>query len=182
MSEFIDNLIKKGDYPNVLFIFGEEEFLIDEATHKLINSLCPDEMSRYDLDVISGDETTQNEISIKAGAFPMSSDRRVVVVKNIAPLFSSRVKKAPKGSPLASYLASPSPNTILIITAEIDTFSGISSQLKGKNSAAAQKQIDNAKFPYNILLSKYPWVEFPNFTNRLIQVGSLNESKHKANQ
>jgi len=161
MTVTVESLLQGNNFPPVLFLFGEENFLMEESLNRIINHLCPDEASRYDLDVLSADETYQNDICIKASAYPMSSSRRVVAVKNIQLLFTSKSKKAPKGSQLANYLNSPSPNSILILTAEIDTFAGITSSLKGKNSITASKQIENAKFPYNILLSKFAWIEFP---------------------
>jgi len=39
MIESLDSLLKNKDYPSILLMFGEEEFLLDEALHKLTKSV-----------------------------------------------------------------------------------------------------------------------------------------------
>lgn len=161
MIESVDQIIQSGNVPPILFIFGEEDFLIEESLAKLIAYLLPTEHSRYDFDMLDGDDTSQNIIVSKASSYPMANDRRVVVVRRVEKLFTSRSKKPDKNSPISSYLKNPSPSTVLIFVSNTDAFTGISAGLKGKNIDKAKKQIENAKFPYNEILSKYEWIEFP---------------------
>lgn len=161
MNDSIDSILNSKNHLPIIFIFGEEDFLIEESVSKLIKHFCPNENSFYDFDSLNGDEVTESIIVGKCSAYPMVNEKRVVVVKHLEKMYSGRTKKAEKNSALNAYLSNPSSSTVLILVAEIDTFSGIATGLKGTNSEKFKKQIDNAKFPYNLLLANYTWVEFP---------------------
>ncbi len=157
----VDSIIKSGKVPSILLIFGEEEFLIEEAVAKLTKFLCPTELSLYDYDLLDGEDTSQMVIAGKAQSYPMASERRVIVVKRFEKLFSGKSKKPEKNSPLAAYFNNPSPMTVLVLAAQTDTLAGISNSIKSIKLDNSDKQIEKAKFPYNVLLSKYEWIEFP---------------------
>lgn len=160
MIDNIDKILKSGTIPPVILLFGEEEFLVEEAMNKIVKSLCKTETDLYNLDMLDGEECDLMRIADICSSYPLMSDRRVVVVKRFDSLFSGRGKKADSGTPFAKYLDKPSPSTLLLLVSSEKSISGISSQLS-KQSAAAQKKIDGFKFPYNVLLSKHEWKEFP---------------------
>lgn len=145
----------------IIFIFGEESFLLEEAVLKIINKHFPNKKNYYDFELLDGSELNESILVDRCSAYPMISEKRLVILKNAEKLFTGKSKKAEKNSVLARYLDKPSESTILVIVANIDTFSGISAGLKGKNKAKYEKMIEQAKFPYNVLLSKYDWIEFP---------------------
>lgn len=152
MIESIDEIIKSGNTPSVLLMFGEEELLIEESLHRLIKHLCPTENDLYNFDSVSADEVTQDVAANICAAFPMMGDRRVVVVKNFDKYFSGRAKKADKASPMTRYILNPSPSTVLILIAELDGYSG-----KQKDKS---KKFESAKPPFNTIFEKHEWIEF----------------------
>ena len=167
MSKSIDEIIKKKS--PIIFLFGQEEFLIGEALEKLINSYFPNKKNTYDFDLLDGGEIDERTIVERCSSFPMMSEKRLVVVKNTEKLFTGRSKKADRNSSLAKYLSSPSVFSTLVFVAFIDTFSGIGAGLAGKNKAKFEKMIEQAKYPYNILLKNYDWIEFPKlYDNQII--------------
>ncbi len=167
MLKSIDEIINKKS--PVIFLFGQEEFLLGEALDKLINAFCPDRKNPSDFDLLDGGEIDERTIVERCSSFPMMSEKRLVVVKNVEKLFTGRSKKADKNSSLAKYLNNPSDFSILIFVAFIDTFSGIGTGLSGKNKAKFEKMIEQAKFPYNVLLKNYDWIEFPKlYDNQII--------------
>ncbi len=165
-----DKLLKSGKFPKVLYIFGEEEFLIEEALEKILDRLCPDADSKYDYDSVNAQEAgsaqdkeeMQKNIASSCTAFPFVNARRVVTVRNFDNLFAAGRSKKKKPSPLKSYLENPSDTTALILTGEGAKFKGLSLQMKSaKLRQKALTAIEKAAFPWDILLSKYEWMEFP---------------------
>ncbi|MDA3844065.1 MAG: DNA polymerase III subunit delta [Candidatus Kapabacteria bacterium] len=163
MLKNISQFFKSEKLPPVLLMYGEEDFLLDQAYDTLISKLCPDEVSRYDADFVDADEKSINEVIIAAESFPFTSSKRVVVVKNFHKYFSGVVsKKKQESSPLNSYLKSPSETTVLILKASVEKLKGLSVSLNNPSKKSqAEKTIKNAKFPYGEILREYEWIEFP---------------------
>ncbi len=168
MIESIDNLISTGAFPPVLLMFGEEEFLLEEAYNRLIDTAVDKETGAFNFDVLEGSDTAPETIVEMASAFPMMADRRVVAVKHFEKLTAGRSSsKAEQSSPLAKYFTAPAPTTLLILLAAVPDLNGITSALGNtKQKAKGEKKLKGAKFPYNILLGKCAWIEFPKLYDR----------------
>ena len=178
----INEILKQKQFPPVYMMFGEEEFLVEEAYLKLIAGIHERNPVNYDFDVIDGDETTVEKIVDICKSYPFIAEQRTVVVKNFEKLFAGRgSKKTEQTSPLAKYLESPSPFTFLIIITSEDSINGVAGYKSNvKATAKAEKIMTGAKFPYHTLLSKYHWIEFPKvyesdfpgwISNRLKELG-----------
>lgn len=182
MLTTLANITQGKSRSPIIFLFGEEEFLLEEAFNKIVSHFVPNPADYYDFDALDGDDISEIILSSKCTSYPMASERRIVAVKRFDKIFTSRSKKPDKGSPFAAYLDNPSPSTILVLSAGIDTFSGIASSLSGKNPDKAEKMISGAKFPYSLLLAKYDWIEFPRiYDNQLpawanARINSLGKS------
>ncbi len=157
----LDKIISSENFPAVILLFGEEELLINEAVDRILNVLIAAESDEYNFDQLDGNEIKLNTLVNICNSYPMMSDRRVVVVRDFGKLFPGRgSKKMPDNSSFARFLDSPQASTILILTASIPSLKGISRKL-ASNTEAAKRKISATKYPYNILLSKYYWMEFP---------------------
>jgi len=166
MLESLDNLLKNKDYPPILLLFGDEEFLLDEALHKLIKTVVQSGVDDYDFETFDGDESGSAKVLERivdsCVQFPFISEKRVVVVKNFNSLFSASAKKYDEKSAFARYLANPQKTTFLVLTADVDSLNGLSLAMKdSKTASKAQKIISSAKYPYNIIIDKYSWIEYP---------------------
>jgi DNA polymerase-3 subunit delta len=124
----LDAAIRQGQYPPLVFLFGEEDFLVEEALGRVLTAAVDESLRDFNFDVLFGSEVTLNEIVERAQAYPLMAERRVVVVKDIDRAFAVRGKPDPQ-SPFMSYLASPLESTVLVITAATGDF------LKGKTGA-----------------------------------------------
>ena len=91
---------------NYLF-HGEEDFHIEEGVSLLVKAAITPEAKDFNLDVVSGGDCDARSIASLASAFPLMSDRRVVMVRDFDKLSNK--------DPLLSYLANPSPSTVLIL-------------------------------------------------------------------
>ncbi len=161
MIQSIDELFDSQALPKVLLMFGAEDFLLEESLNKLIKYVNKTEYDSYNFDMLDADETNADTIANICSSFPMMSERRVVIVKRFDKLFTGRAKKTDKNSSIARYLSNPSPTTLLVLVADIDSLAGLASMYSGKQKDKAQKKIDSAKFPFDIILKNHEWIEFP---------------------
>jgi DNA polymerase-3 subunit delta len=103
--------LARGDVAPVYLLYGEEDFLAEEALNAILQAALAGDDRTFNLDVLGGGETDGRDIVARASSFPMVGRRRVVVVR-----------EADKLSPhdcelLAVYAGEPSPSTCLILIA-----------------------------------------------------------------
>lgn len=142
-----------GRIDPVYFLFGDEEFLIDEALDRIL-AIAVDESTRgFNFDLLHGSEATLPEIVERASSYPLMAERRVVVVKEIDRTFALR-GKPDASSPLARYLSNPLASTVLVFTAAVGDILG-----KGKGGAKA---------PYGMIVENATSVQFKKLYDREI--------------
>jgi len=163
MQTTVEQIISGKNIPKIIFLFGEEEFLLEEAYGKLLAFFLSDDKGYSEYEVKDGESESLNEVVSSCNIFPFISKRRVVAVNNFDKYFSGRVsKKTEQSSPIASYLKSPQDTTVLILKGNVKKLNGLSTGLASKtNKQKAEKIMSGAGFPYGILLNNYEWVEFP---------------------
>lgn len=108
-SKAIDQL-KKGDLAPVYFIYGEEKYLHDELIDRIIDTSLDSEAKDFNLDIFYASETSTDKIINVSRSFPMMTQRRVVVVKDIQQLKPTDLKH------LADYVNRPSKSSCLILS------------------------------------------------------------------
>lgn len=135
----------------VYFLFGEEEFLIDEATERIIEATVDPSTRSFNFDLLYGSEISTVDIIERASAYPMMAERRVVVVREIDRTFALR-GKPDEASSFARYMSSPSPTTVLIMTAATGDILS-----KGKGGAKA---------PYTLIVNNVASVQFKKVYDR----------------
>ncbi len=174
MIESISTLLRSKEFPPLIFFFGEEEFLLEEAYSMIFASLMKQGLSEFNVDIVDGEDVTADQIVSMAGAFPMMGDRRLLVVKHFDKAVGGRRSKAAEKSPLAAYLRNPSPSTVLILlnspsassNEELKGLSALGS--KSKQADRAQAKFSKLKFPYKLLIEHAAWIEFPRMYDRMI--------------
>ncbi len=108
VDDLMSALAQRKFSPVYLF-HGEEDFLADEATETIVSASMTPEQQGFNLDVMYGSEADARDIISHASSFPMTADRRVVVVRE--------VEKLPNKELLSAYIEHPSPTTSLILHA-----------------------------------------------------------------
>lgn len=91
-AEFHKTISSKKFAPIYLF-YGEEDFLIDECVQAIIEKALDPDMKGFNLDVVYGSKVEAKDVIAHAASFPMTSERRVVVVKEFEKLVSSETAK-----------------------------------------------------------------------------------------
>lgn len=95
--------------PSPIYLFmGEESYYIDLLGGYAEEHLLSEEEKTFNQTILYGSSTTVQEITDTALRFPMGADRQVVVVREAQALDSQMDK-------LASYAASPSSTTVLVL-------------------------------------------------------------------
>lgn len=170
MIESVAHITKSKKFPPILLMFGEEDFLLEEAYHELLVAATNGNSNSFNCDIVDASEISAETLVEMASAFPMMSDVRVIVVKHFEKLVAGRANsKAEQKSPLTKYFTAPSPTTFLILLADAPDLNGLSAASSNpKQKSAAEKKLKAAKFPYNILLKECEWVEFPRLYDREI--------------
>ncbi|ROL60548.1 DNA polymerase III subunit delta [Bacteroidetes/Chlorobi group bacterium ChocPot_Mid] len=182
MMTSIENIITEKKYPKILLLFGEEEFLLEEAYEKILRFFISEDKSYSESEIKDAEVHSQSDIINSCNIFPFISKRRVVTVNNFEKLFSGRIsKKTEQSSPFANYLKSPQDTTILILKANIKKLNGLSSAFESKtNKAKAEKIINSSGFPYHTILTKYDWIEFPKIWENQLPSWVIRRFKSKS--
>lgn len=96
----------------VYLLYGEEEFLVDQAI-TLFNQYVVDEGTRdFNYDVFYAKETQPSTILDVAETLPMMATRRVVVIKDVEKW------NEPEWSSFEKYFEDPSDSTVLVLVAK----------------------------------------------------------------
>lgn len=147
-----------SELPPVLVLFGDEEFLQEEYLKSMITAKIKTEEDRFNFDQFDGEIHDADTIADACNAFPMMSDKRIVVVKRFEKLFVGRQSKKKKNK-LLSYIHNPVDSTKLIISLNTDKTAGIGkSWQKSKNSG--EKKIKSLKYPFDEIILNHEWIEF----------------------
>lgn len=149
------------ELPQVILIFGEEDYLIEELSKKIINKHNIRNGGKYQIEEYDAEEKEINIASIidSASAVSMLEGDKLVLIKNFHNLFKGRLdKKKNSRHPFLKYLENPNPSTKIILTAKENSIKGAS---KAIQSNKLDSIIKKAKFPYHILLEKASCIEFP---------------------
>jgi DNA polymerase III subunit delta len=98
-------------YP-VYFLFGPEDFLIEEETKKLLDQTLSPSARGFNLHIFSGQDHTSQEIAQAAQTLPMFSKYRFILVSDVDQFDEEEIK------PLIEYIQNPSPSTCLVMVAQ----------------------------------------------------------------
>ncbi|HPD32790.1 MAG TPA: DNA polymerase III subunit delta [Bacteroidota bacterium] len=140
--------------PPVILVFGEEEFLIEEFIQNLLTELLDNKNQRVDFSMYEGENIALDDLADTARSYSLLADRNIILVKNFdKSLPSSKSKKNMLDSQFGKYLLKPNPSTTLILETMAPNLNGYSKKATPNPSSYS--------FPFNIILEKYAWFEFP---------------------
>ena len=128
--------LRNNQIAPLYFLFGDEEFLIDEALALLLHHVVDESTQSFNYDQFHGSEAQLRDVVERATAYPMMAERRVVVLRDLDRAISSR--KSDDGSGFFDYIAAPSETTTLILTATTASFLG--------------KKRSKPKVPYDLIV------------------------------
>jgi DNA polymerase-3 subunit delta len=151
----LETALRHDKFEPVYFLFGDEEFLIEEALDRIVDRTVDASTRSFNFDLLFGTESSAVDLVERAMAYPLMADRRVVVVKEVDRMFALR-GKPDENSAFGRYMAAPSPTTVLVMTTATSDF-----LTKGKGG-------QGAKAPYNLIVNNAAAVQFKKVYDREI--------------
>lgn len=129
--------IKKRKFAPVYILTGEEPYYIDVLVAALEKTVVLPEDKEFDQSVIYGADANVQMILESAGQYPMMSEKRLVLVKELQAMHQAKVQL----NKLKSYIDSPNAMTVMCLVYKGETLPETSPLLK-----AAKKNKDVVVF------------------------------------
>lgn len=104
-------VIKSKKFAPVYLFYGSEDYLIDQCVDGIVHTILDDGMKGFNFDTLYGSKANAQEVVAVASAFPMMSEKRVVIVKEFEKLVTEDTSK----EILATYIERPLNSTCLIL-------------------------------------------------------------------
>ncbi len=99
--------IKQGIFHPVYFLYGNEEYFIDQIEKAILEHALTESEKAFNLSILYGKDSQVEHILDHAGQYPMMAERRVVIV---------REAQALKGlDKLLPYVQNPAETTVLVL-------------------------------------------------------------------
>ena len=108
----LDRAIEAGQFPLLLFLYGEEQFLLERALKRLLDRAIPLDARDFNLTIFPHKEFSSAKLLDTVRTYPVFFSRRVVIVKGAHQIAAAELDA------LQSYLKHPLPETLLIFTGE----------------------------------------------------------------
>jgi DNA polymerase-3 subunit delta len=108
----LDKGLKQGKIPLVLYLYGEEPYLIERGIEKLRTSIIPAHLQEFNREVYSAGEVPVSKIVDSARTVPMLNSWRFILVKEADRFTSGDVEQ------FLPYIEEPSPSTCLALWGE----------------------------------------------------------------
>lgn len=109
--KIIERDIKRKDFSNLYFLYGEENYLLEESLTLLLDALIDKESRSFDLVIIEGEKAVAKTIIGASLSLPLLGQRKVVVVKAFDDL------KSDEKNGLTPFLSEVPGSTTLILLA-----------------------------------------------------------------
>lgn len=152
--------------PAGMVIYGDEEFLREEAYHSVMQHVLP-EGAHHDLEIIDAESTNESHIVDTASAYPFISEKKIIIIKHADKLFSGRSKKSSGKSPLLQYFQSPQPTSFLLLTGVFPSLIGLKSARKNpKQTEKVKKIVAGIPLPLQEIIEILPSMECSKVSER----------------
>lgn len=123
--------ISSGKLKPVYFLFGEEEFYLDQLLEKF-SALMPPNEKDFNFDLLYGQEVSAAKALSIARSYPMMAERRILIIRNFL-----QIGKGDEGSiqDFIPYFENPNPTCLLVLfdSGKPAANTQIGKALKGKN-------------------------------------------------
>ncbi|MDP2209974.1 MAG: DNA polymerase III subunit delta [Bacteroidota bacterium] len=134
----LETSISQKKYFPLYYFFGDEDFLIDQFIKQIIRESVDESVKGFNVDIVDGNNIEVKNLLGIASAYPMISEKRVVVVKEFNKLLTSENNKTLIGR----YLENPSESTImLIIGSKLDNRTTIAKSIKSNGMVVEFKPL-----------------------------------------
>ena len=137
--------IKKKIFDPVYFLTGDEPFYIDKISRLIEDEVLTEDEKSFNLSVLYGLETTDDQIVSYAKEYPAMANHRVVIVRE-----AQHLRQLGDSKTLLAYLQKPAPSTVLVFDykyKKIDGRTEMGKLLKSKTVYFESKQLRDYQVP-----------------------------------
>jgi DNA polymerase-3 subunit delta len=103
--------LKTRVFDPVYYLFGEDDFLKEQATRDLVDAAVDSSTRDFNLEIRRAGELDAESLDALLSTPPMLAERRVVVLRDV-----DKLKKGARGL-LDRYVVRPAPDTVLVLVA-----------------------------------------------------------------
>ncbi len=82
----LEQSLERGEIAPLYLFHGEEEFLVAEAVRLVVDAAVDESARGFNLDTVDGAEADGKTVAALAASYPMTGERRVVVVRDVEKL------------------------------------------------------------------------------------------------
>jgi DNA polymerase III subunit delta len=104
-------MVKGGDIPAVVYLYGEEDVLKDEVVRAIVDRVVDPALRDFNYDQRSAAQLDPEAVETLCNTLPMMADRRLVVIRDI----EAWNKRARGRAAVLHYLEQPAPETIVVL-------------------------------------------------------------------
>lgn len=145
--------------PNLLLIYGEEQFLVEELIYHIIEKSIENGMNANSIEKLDGSIISEQEIVDCANNLSLISPQKLVIVNNFDILYKNK-RKSFQG--LVNYLKNPNTDTNLIFIGAPSRLNGLSKELSNsKKNTSAKSKVDKLPEVLRYLFQNDLFVEYP---------------------
>lgn len=155
--EAVESIRNPEQRKPVYFFYGEETFFLDLLQKEVVSQLDP-ALHDFNLDVLYGNEVAPGKVLDIIRSFPMMSELRIVVVRDVSKLRSGSDQPGHIND-LIPYLENPNPTTLLCL---LDTKSPDKRTNLGKT-------LTKSKNIYSSEFNKLPDYKLPDWTQNWVR-------------
>ena len=162
--ESVMSRLQQGDYSFVYYLMGEESYYIDKISDYIEANAIPLEERGFNQITVYGLDTSMIDIVERARAYPMMSERQVIIVKEAQHL--SRELDS-----LSAYLQKPQPSTILVFchkNGTLDRRKKIAAEIEKNGVLYESKKIKESLLP--AFICEYLLEKELAITNKAVQM------------
>ncbi len=147
-----------NEIPNVLLLFGEEPFLVDEKLKEIIITASNDGVGENSIEKVDGAEVSEQIIVDMANNLSLIAPDKLLIINNFDVLYKNKRKSF---AGFVNYIKNPNPNTKLILIGAPSRLNGLYKDLNNSRKAStAQNKINKLPEALKEIFDRNYFIEF----------------------
>src|ERR1041385_2743555 len=109
--ETFSRLVRSGEIPPAVYLYGEEDVLKDEAVRAIVDRVVDPGLRDFNYDQRSAGQLDPEAVETLCNTLPMMAERRLVVIREV----EAWTRRAHGKAAMLRYLEKPAPKTVVVL-------------------------------------------------------------------
>jgi DNA polymerase-3 subunit delta len=109
--ETFSRLVRSGEIPPAVYLYGEEDVLKDEAVRAIVDRVVDPGLRDFNYDQRSAGQLDPEAVETLCNTLPMMAERRLVVIREV----EAWTRRARGKAAMLRYLEKPAPETVVVL-------------------------------------------------------------------